>query len=567
MACPCERTRKPAASRNGSCPRATCSSSATTATTPRIPGRSGSSTSARSSGGPGCATGRSTPSASCPRPPTPSPAPHRECGARRGGPRRRDRVDRGARLRRPAARPRRPRRGVAGRRAHRRSVARPGRSRRPPDGGPPGGSAAPRLRSRGPAAPTGRGARRRASLPARLARGGIPVRRGCRRRPGRRRRARGVRAGDRDGCRGLAIPAPGIRDFARIHRAGRRLGACRDLAGRRRGWSRPAAGERRGPPRPGRDPGARRPRGCARGPRGDRARRAARGRGGRGRAPGIRGPRGSRPRTSPGVTLGLLIAVALAGGLASTLLGPRLPRGAAWLGLGAALAVLLIAFAVGPDDSLHVGTVGLAGSPTVRLVALGWAAAAFLLAVIGRVAGGAATTVGPSLIALGASVLALGADDPSLAFAAPAAGGVAVILAPTLGAWLADHEEAPLTAVAVRGAGATVAAGLVGMLGVAWSRSPAGPFGGGANGAIDDAGFHLAIGLTLLAMAAAVVVRSGAIPAHLWAARFVGGVTPLAVPGALGWSSAAFTLAALGWSGATVAQGGVALDDAGRLLV
>lgn len=267
------------------------------------------------------------------------------------------------------------------------------------------------------------------------------------------------------------------------------------------------------------------------------------------------------------MTLGLLIAVALAGGLASTLLGPRLPRGAAWLGLGAALAVLLIAFAVGPDDSFHVGTVGLAGSPTVRLVGLGWAAAAFLLAVIGRVAGGAATTVGPSLMALGASVLALAADDPSLAFAALAAGGVAVILAPTLGAWLADHEEAPLTAVAVRGAGATVAAGLVGMLGVAWSRSPAGPFGGGANGAIDDAGFHLAIGLTLLAMAAAVVVRSGAIPAHLWAARFVGGVTPLAVPGALGWSSAAFTLAALGWSGATVGQGGVALDDAGRLLV
>lgn len=267
------------------------------------------------------------------------------------------------------------------------------------------------------------------------------------------------------------------------------------------------------------------------------------------------------------MTIGLVIAVALGSGLASTLVGPRLPRAATWIGLAGALGALALAFGVGDRDSLAIGSVVLASSSTLRLVAVGWAASALLLGVVGRVTGGTATTVGPSLLALGASVLALASADYGLAFAALAAAGVAVVLAPTLGSWLADREEAPLTAVALYGATATVGAGVGGMLAVAWGRSPAGPFGGGLVGGATDPGFHIAMGLALLGIAAAVVVRSGAIPAHLWAARFVGGVTPLAIPASLAWGSAAFTLVALGWSTSAASAGNVSMDDAGRALV
>ncbi|HYL40104.1 MAG TPA: proton-conducting transporter membrane subunit, partial [Candidatus Binatus sp.] len=139
-------------------------------------------------------------------------------------------------------------------------------------------------------------------------------------------------------------------------------------------------------------------------------------------------------------------------------------------------------------------------------------------------------------------------------------------VAPTLGSWLADADETPLTAVAVRGAGASVGAGLAGLVIVAWGGSPVGPFGSGLVSLLDPT-FRLSLSLAILAMAAAVVLRSGAIPAHLWAARFAGGVTPLAIPASLAWGSAAFTLVALGWSSSAAAAGGVAIDDAGRAIV
>jgi NADH-quinone oxidoreductase subunit N len=267
------------------------------------------------------------------------------------------------------------------------------------------------------------------------------------------------------------------------------------------------------------------------------------------------------------VTLALVIVVALAAGLASTLLGPRLPRAAAWVGLAGALAALGLALALGEGDGSSTAPLELTTSVTVRLVAVGWAASTLLLGVVGRVTGGAATTVGPSLIALGASSLALASDEPGLAFACLAVGGLAVVVAPTLGSWLADRDEAPLTTVAVRGAGATVGAGVVGLLAAAWSHSPVGPFGAGIFAGVNDPSFRFAVGLALLAMVAAVVVRSGAIPAHLWAARFVGGVTPLAIPASLAWGSASFSLVALGWSGSAAAAGSATVDDVGRALV
>ncbi len=267
------------------------------------------------------------------------------------------------------------------------------------------------------------------------------------------------------------------------------------------------------------------------------------------------------------MTLGLVIAVALAGGLGATLLGPRRPVAAGWLGLAGAGACFLLALALGGGDALHVGGIVLAGSSGLRLVALGWSATSLLLGVVARDTGGTGSTVGPSLIAMGASILAMASTEPGPAFAALAAGGVAAVLAPTFASWLADRDEPPPAGLAARAVGATAGAGLAGALVAAWGRSPVGPFGSGAIAGVDDPAFRFAVGLAVLAMIGTVVVRSGAIPAHLWAARFIGSVSPLAIPASLAWGSAAFTLVALGWSTSAASASGAAMDDAGRLLV
>ena len=66
-------------------------------------------------------------------------------------------------------------------------------------------------------------------------------------------------------------------------------------------------------------------------------------------------------------------------------------------------------------------------------------------------------------------------------------------------------------------------------------------------------------------MVAAVAIRCGLIPFHVWAARFMEGVSPLAIPAAFSWGSAAFVLAALDWS--QVALGPGAAGDVERLLI
>ncbi len=267
------------------------------------------------------------------------------------------------------------------------------------------------------------------------------------------------------------------------------------------------------------------------------------------------------------MTLGLVIAVALAAGLGATLLGPRRPWAAGWLGLAGAGTCFLLALALGGGDALRVGAMMLATSSGLRLVTLGWSATSLLLGIVARATGGTGSTTGPSLIAMGASILAMASAEPGAAFGALAAGGVAAVLAPTFAGWLADRDEPPPAGLAARAVGATAGAGLAGVLIAAWGSSPVGPFGGGAVAGVDDPAFRIAVGLALLAMVGTVVVRSGAIPAHLWVARFIGAVSPLAVPASLAWGSAAFTLVALGWSTSTASASGAAMDDAGRILV
>jgi NADH-quinone oxidoreductase subunit N len=265
------------------------------------------------------------------------------------------------------------------------------------------------------------------------------------------------------------------------------------------------------------------------------------------------------------VTVGPLIATAVAAGVLSLLLAPRWPRAAAWIGVAAAAACLVLAWSLGRDEVTTIGQVGFFSSGEVQVVALGWSAAALLLGLVGIGTDASPFIVGSSLVALGAATLALATDDAGLAFTALAAGGIAAVVVPALGGWLVDREAAPPTTIALRATAASVGPAILGLLLVAWARSAVGPFGPTDLAGTLDVG--VAVGLLLVTTAGLVVVRSGAIPAHLWAARLISSVSPLAVPAVLPWGAAAFTLVALGWARFATLASGYALDDTGRILV
>src|SRR6185436_13447144 len=114
-----------------------------------------------------------------------------------------------------------------------------------------------------------------------------------------------------------------------------------------------------------------------------------------------------------------------------------------------------------------------------------------------------------------------------------------------------------------RGTLAILGSGLLGLAVIAWGASAAGPLGGaGGPVSVDPAG---QLSLALLVMVAAVAIRTGLIPLHVWAARFMEGVSPLAVPAAFAWGSAAFVLVALDWS--QVVLGPTAVGDGERWLI
>lgn len=264
------------------------------------------------------------------------------------------------------------------------------------------------------------------------------------------------------------------------------------------------------------------------------------------------------------MTLLLLACVALGSGVATVLVGDSRPRIAMLLGLVASLVVLAMALALPAEESVALGGVGFVGTPLVRAMAVAWAASLAVLSLLEVLIGGRPTVVGPSLIGLAAGVVALATLDPAVAVAALAAGGVAGVLVPGLYGWLDGPAAAARLSTTGRGVVAILGAGLLALAVIAWGASAAGPLGGGGFiGA--GSGTRLALGLALIAMVVAVAVRTGLIPFHVWAARFMEGVSPLAIPAAFSWGSAAFVLAALEWS--QVALGPTAAGDVERVLI
>jgi NADH-quinone oxidoreductase subunit N len=258
-----------------------------------------------------------------------------------------------------------------------------------------------------------------------------------------------------------------------------------------------------------------------------------------------------------------LILVAFGGGLATMLLTPLRPRVAAIVGVATAVAATYVALAMSTDDSVVLGGTALAASDLVRLVAIGWAAGTVVLGLLEIEIGRHIVVTGPAMIGLAAAVIALAAHDPATGFAALASGGVGSVAVPSLLGWSAGRVDPGRVRMAMRGSWAVLGSGLVGIVVVGWAASPVGPLGGGTPSGATDA--RAAASLALLGIVAAVVIRAGLIPTHVWAARFIEGVSPLAVPTALLWGSAAFMLVALEW--AQVAIGPATVGGYERALV
>ena len=212
-------------------------------------------------------------------------------------------------------------------------------------------------------------------------------------------------------------------------------------------------------------------------------------------------------------------------------------------GSSAASSCSAIALAMPAEESLVLGGVGLVGTPLVREMAVAWSAGLAALGLLEVGVGGRPTVVGPGLVGLAVAVVALATRDPATSVAALAAGGVAGVLVPACpaGSTAPMLHRASRPPVAARWRSS--APGCSEVAAIAFGASAVGPLGVGGAIPIDPT-VRLAAGLALLAMVGAVALRCGLIPLHVWAARFMEGVSPLAIPAAFAWGSAAFVLVA-----------------------
>ena len=263
------------------------------------------------------------------------------------------------------------------------------------------------------------------------------------------------------------------------------------------------------------------------------------------------------------MTLLALIVAALGTGFTTMLVSDRPRRVSLLVGLAGSLVVLLIAFALPAEESVVIGDIAIVVTPVVRAMTVAWSATVAVLGLIELGVGGRPTVVGPSLLGLAVAAMALATRDAASSVAALAAGSVAGVVIPGLHGWLEGPTPGRL-ATTHRGVLAVLGSALLALIVIAWGASAAGPLGGGIG--LDPApGSQVALGLALLAIVAAVAIRCGLIPVHVWAARFMEGVSPLAIPAAFAWGSAAFVLAALDWS--QVALGPDAAGNPERLLI
>ncbi|MEW5991171.1 MAG: proton-conducting transporter membrane subunit [Chloroflexota bacterium] len=245
----------------------------------------------------------------------------------------------------------------------------------------------------------------------------------------------------------------------------------------------------------------------------------------------------------------LLAALSIAGGLVAFLAVNRPRLGPAIGGLTSVLAVGLAAM-IGAHDAVPLAGTVVSGSDGLRTVALAWAAGIALLGFADALVGTGGSILGPSLMGLGTGVLALSVADAGIGFALLTAGGLATAVGPLATLPGAGSDVAALGLRLLR---PLTIAGLLGLAAVAWGASPVGPFAVADPIAGIDPGLEVGVGLGLIVVVAAVVIRLGAIPAHVWASRLAEAVPVAAIPATLGWGAAGFALVALGWVEVTIA--------------
>jgi NADH-quinone oxidoreductase subunit N len=251
----------------------------------------------------------------------------------------------------------------------------------------------------------------------------------------------------------------------------------------------------------------------------------------------------------------VLGVVAATGGLLALLARAR-PRLAIATGILTAILAVALARLIGAQDSILLAGTDLAGSDGVRTIALAWAAGIALIGIADALVGSSRGVPGSSLVGLGAGIVGLSAADAGLGFALLTAGSIVAAIGPLA---LAPEGPGEVDTAGPRVLRPIVAAGLLALLAVAWGASAVGPFAAvGPEGATDPA-VEIAIGLGLLAVVSAVVIRLGALPAHVWAARFVESAPTGAIPATLGWGAAGFMLVALAWVDVTIAPVGAPL--------
>lgn len=256
------------------------------------------------------------------------------------------------------------------------------------------------------------------------------------------------------------------------------------------------------------------------------------------------------------MTLLALIAVAGAGGVGAMLVG-RVRRGIGTaVGVLAALIVLVLAVAMPAEDSVRIGESGLLLTELVRGIAVVWSISVMVLALL-ELGIGTSTVTGPALLALAVAVTALAATDPFTSFAALGAGSLAGIIVPGAGTGPGGTAPSVRLSTLARGSIAVLGASVLAIAVVAWGASPIGPISASPF-ALAGESMQMALGIGLLTMVGAVALRVGLIPLHVWAARFMEGAPPLAVPAAFSWGTAAFVLVALPWSQQTIGQAAAA---------
>ncbi len=216
--------------------------------------------------------------------------------------------------------------------------------------------------------------------------------------------------------------------------------------------------------------------------------------------------------------------------------------------IAAALAGLVLAviaaLAIDPAQAVAVGDGGLVTGAYLRLFLILASLVGLGLTIAGLAAGTQRDAPAVTLAILGVAALTLGLADPRVAVLAATAGGLVGVLV-TLG----PPDRRAAATLGIIETRAVVVAGALAIAATAWlgrdlSHLEAKP---------------VVFGLAYLAFVAAVAMRFGAIPFHLWAARLTDVVPETALPVLTALAPASLAVVALAWIDTSVVPLGLDL--------